>query len=105
MKKIFKSALVVITILFLLCPMCFADDVKFKDQIKKEDGSLFEKIIDIKRFYAYTCDVLSKDVGKIYLPANYWRYIENDVKQIYNFSNVPSPPRLCKINSKNCQGE
>ena len=45
-RKIFKSLLIVITILFLLCPMCFcADNVKFKDQIKKEDGSLFEKII------------------------------------------------------------
>lgn len=44
-KKVFNSLLIVITILFLLCPMCFADDVKFKDQIKKEDGSLFEKII------------------------------------------------------------
>ncbi len=44
-KKVFKSLLIVIAILFLLCPMCFADDVKFKDQIKKEDGSLFEKII------------------------------------------------------------
>jgi len=42
--------------------------------------ALFEKIIDINHFYAYTCDVLSKDVDKIYLSANYWRYIENDVK-------------------------
>ncbi len=46
MKKIFKSFVVILTILFLLSPFCFAtDDVKFKDQIKKEDGSLFEKII------------------------------------------------------------
>lgn len=46
MKKLFKSFVVIITILFLLSPLCFAaDDVKFKDQIKKEDGSLFEKII------------------------------------------------------------
>lgn len=44
-KKVFKSLLIVITILFLLCPMCFGADVKFKEQIKKEDGSLFEKII------------------------------------------------------------
>lgn len=44
-KKVLKSLLMVITILFLLCPMCFGTDVKFKDQIKKEDGSLFEKII------------------------------------------------------------
>ncbi len=41
-KKIFKSLLIVITILFLLCPMCFADDVKFKDQINNnaENDSL-----------------------------------------------------------------
>ena len=32
--------------------------------------ALFEKIIDIKRFYAYTCDVLSKDVDKIYETIN-----------------------------------
>lgn len=45
-KKVLNTLLIVITILFLLCPICFgADDVKFKDQIKKEDGSLFEKII------------------------------------------------------------
>lgn len=46
MRKVFKSIVVVITILFLLSPFCFAaDEVNFKDQIKKEDGSLFEKII------------------------------------------------------------
>ena len=44
-KKVFISLLIVITILFLLCPICFCANVKFKDQIKKEDGSLFEKII------------------------------------------------------------
>ena len=47
-KKIFKSLIIVFTIIFLLCPMCFSstkDEVKFKEQIKKEDGSLFEKII------------------------------------------------------------
>lgn len=44
-KKVLNSLFLVITILFLLCPICFADDVKFKEQIKKEDGSLFEKII------------------------------------------------------------
>ena len=46
MKKILKSIFVVITILALISPMSFAsDNVKFKDQIKKENGSLFEKII------------------------------------------------------------
>ena len=48
MKKVLKSIVIVITIIFLLSPMCFAADennVKFKDLIKKEDGSLFEKII------------------------------------------------------------
>ena len=46
MKKLIKSIFVIICIFVLLSPICFAaDDVKFKDQIKKEDGSLFEKII------------------------------------------------------------
>lgn len=46
MKKILKSIFAVITILALISPMSFANDnVKFKDQIKKENGSLFEKII------------------------------------------------------------
>ena len=46
MKKIFKSLFIILCIFVLLTPTCFADDeVKFKDQIKKEDGSLFEKII------------------------------------------------------------
>ncbi len=45
MKRIFKSLIVVITTIFLLCPICFATDVNFKNQIKSEDGSLFEKII------------------------------------------------------------
>lgn len=46
MNKLLKSLVVIVTILFLLSPVCFcADDVNFKDQIKKEDGSLFEKII------------------------------------------------------------
>ena len=46
MKKIFKSLCIIRCIFVLLTPTCFADDeVKFKDQIKKEDGSLFEKII------------------------------------------------------------
>ncbi len=46
MKKFFKSFVIILTILFLLVPISFgADDVKFKEQVKKEDGSLFEKII------------------------------------------------------------
>ena len=46
MKKVLKSFVIIITILFLLSPFSFgADEVNFKNQIKKEDGSLFEKII------------------------------------------------------------
>ena len=46
MKKLFKALLIIITIFTLLCPMSFcADDVNLKEQIKQEDGSLFEKII------------------------------------------------------------
>ena len=46
LKKILKSFVVIITILFLLSPICFcADNVDLKGQVKKEDGSLFEKII------------------------------------------------------------
>lgn len=46
LKRFFKSLVVIVTILFLLSPICFgADNTNFKDQIKKEDGSLFEKII------------------------------------------------------------
>lgn len=46
MKKLLKSIFIVITIFVLLSPISFcAEDVKFKEQIKKEDGSLFEKII------------------------------------------------------------
>lgn len=46
MKKLLKSIFIVITIFVLLSPVSLcAEDVKFKDQIKKEDGSLFEKII------------------------------------------------------------
>jgi hypothetical protein len=38
LKKFFKSLVVIITMLFLLSPICFADDdVNFKTQIKKED--------------------------------------------------------------------
>lgn len=74
MKKIFKSLVIFITILFLFSPICYATNitetdlrrqslgvteenvqentdepkskkVNIKKQIKKEDGSLFEKII------------------------------------------------------------
>ena len=46
LKKLLKSIFIVITIFFLLSPLCFAaDEVNFKNQIKKEDGSFFEKII------------------------------------------------------------
>ena len=44
MKKIVRSFVIIITILFLLSPLCFAE-TDFKEQIKSEDGSLFEKII------------------------------------------------------------
>lgn len=46
LKKVFKSFVIILTILFLLTPLCFANDTPdLKAQIKKEDGSLFEKII------------------------------------------------------------
>lgn len=47
MKKVLNSFVIVITILFLLCPFSFCADeeINFKEQIKSEDGSLFEKII------------------------------------------------------------
>lgn len=45
LNKLLKSIVVLFTILFLLSPISFATDVNFKDQIKKEEGSLFEKII------------------------------------------------------------
>ena len=46
MNKLFKSIVVILTIFFLLSPISFgADEIDFKNQIKKEDGSLFEKII------------------------------------------------------------
>ena len=44
MKKILKSILIIFTIFTLLSPICFASST-VKEQIKKEDGSLFEKII------------------------------------------------------------
>lgn len=45
MNKISKSFVIMITILFLLSPICFGATPEIKKQIKKEDGSLFEKII------------------------------------------------------------
>ena len=46
MKKILKSFFVVVMIFMLISPVCFAEDkVDLKAQVKKEDGSLFEKII------------------------------------------------------------
>lgn len=44
MKKLLKSILIIFAIFMLLSPICFADTT-IKEQIKKEDGSLFEKII------------------------------------------------------------
>lgn len=44
MKKLLKSVLIIIIIIFLLSPSCLCA-VDLKEQIKKEDGSLFEKII------------------------------------------------------------
>lgn len=44
--KIFKKLLIImVTIVAILSPLSFADDMDFKAQIKQEDGSLFEKII------------------------------------------------------------
>ncbi len=46
MKKLLTSFLIIITLFTFLCPICFAEDkIEFKKQVKKEDGSLFEKII------------------------------------------------------------
>ena len=47
MKKFIKRFfMILIMIILLFTTSCFAaDDVDFKKQIKKEDGSLFEKII------------------------------------------------------------
>lgn len=44
MKRLLRSFVIIATILFLLSPICLAK-VDLKEQIKKEDGSLFEKII------------------------------------------------------------
>ena len=45
LKKLFKSFVIILTLLFLISPICFGADTDFKKQVKKEDGSLFEKII------------------------------------------------------------
>ena len=44
MKKLLKSIFIIFVIFTLLSPICFANTT-IKEQIKKEDGSLFEKII------------------------------------------------------------
>lgn len=43
LNKLSKSIVILVTVLFLFSPISFGAD--FKNQIKKEDGSLFEKII------------------------------------------------------------
>ena len=46
MNKVLKSFVIIIAMLFLLSPFSFgADEIDFKEQIKSEEGSLFEKII------------------------------------------------------------
>lgn len=45
MNKLFKSFVIILTMLFLLSPICFGATPELKKKIKKEDGSLFEKII------------------------------------------------------------
>lgn len=45
LNKLFKSFVIVVTMLFLLFPVSFGATPELKKQIKKEDGSLFEKII------------------------------------------------------------
>ena len=48
MKKLFRSILIIVLVVLMISPVCFAkedDKVDFKKQVKKEDGSLFEKII------------------------------------------------------------
>lgn len=44
LNSITKSIVIIFAILFLFTPFSYAD-TNYKDQIKKEDGSLFEKII------------------------------------------------------------
>lgn len=46
MNKLFKSFVIIFTMLFFVSPLCFGVETpNLKEQIKKEDGSLFEKII------------------------------------------------------------
>lgn len=50
MKKILKSILIILMIFVLISPACYAkkddeDKLDLKEQVKKEEGSLFEKII------------------------------------------------------------
>lgn len=46
MKKVLKIFVIAFAIIFLCSSLCFAEsEVKFSDQIDKEEGSLFEKII------------------------------------------------------------
>ena len=46
MNNVLKSIVIILEILLLLSPFSFgADETDFKEQIKSEDGSLFEKII------------------------------------------------------------
>ncbi len=46
LNKLFKSFVIILTILFFISPICFGVETpNIKEQIKKEDGSLFEKII------------------------------------------------------------
>lgn len=45
MNKLFKSFVIILTMLFLLSPICFGATPELKKQIKNENGSLFEKII------------------------------------------------------------
>ena len=48
MKKLFKSIFIIVLVVLMVSPVCFAkedDEVDFKKQVKQEDGSLFEKII------------------------------------------------------------
>ena len=56
MNKLFKSFVIILTMLFLLSPICFGATPELKKQIKKEDGSLFEKIIEKNSFVYDLCN-------------------------------------------------
>jgi len=45
LNKLLKSLVITVTILFLLSPISFGAEIDLKEQIKSEEGSLFEKII------------------------------------------------------------